>query len=64
MAIMLVLIAAGFAAIFGFEAFRARMIQKAIAGLRDPPQTVSTVTAARQPWQRKLHWQSGEESNA
>jgi len=54
MAIMLVLVALAFAAIFGFEAFKAHMIQKAIAGLRNPPQTVSTVTAATQPWQRRL----------
>jgi membrane fusion protein, multidrug efflux system len=54
MAIMLVLVALTFAAIFGFEAFKARMIQKAIAGLRNPPQTVSTVTASTQPWQKQL----------
>jgi membrane fusion protein (multidrug efflux system) len=54
MAIMLVLVAAVFAAIFGFEAFKARMIDKAIAGLRNPPQTVSTITAATQPWQKRL----------
>ena len=54
MAIMLVLVGAAFAAIFGFQAFKARMIQKAIAGLRNPPQTVSTITAATQPWQQRL----------
>ncbi|KWV59524.1 RND transporter [Bradyrhizobium macuxiense] len=54
MAIMLVLVGVAFAAIFGFEAFKARMIQKAIAGLRNPPQTVSTITAATQPWQKRL----------
>ena len=54
MAVMLVLVAAAFAAIFGFEAFKARMIQEAIAGLRNPPQTVSTVAAATQPWQKRL----------
>ena len=54
MAIMLVFVGAAFAAIFGFEAFKARMIQKAIAGLRNPPQTVSTITAATQPWQQRL----------
>ena len=54
MAIMLVLVGVAFAAIFGFEAFKARMIQKAIAGLRNPPQTVSTITAATQPWQQRL----------
>jgi membrane fusion protein, multidrug efflux system len=54
MAIMLVLVAAAFAAIFGFESFRAHMIQKAIAGLRNPPQTVSTVVASTKPWQSQL----------
>ncbi len=54
MAIMLVLVGTAFAAIFGFQAFKARMIAKAIAGLRNPPQTVSTITAATQPWQSRL----------
>jgi len=54
MAIMLILVGAAFAAIFGFQAFKTRMIQKAIAGLRNPPQTVSTTTAATQPWQQRL----------
>jgi membrane fusion protein, multidrug efflux system len=30
------------------------MIQGAISGLRNPPQTVSTITAATQPWQQRL----------
>jgi len=30
------------------------MIQKAIVGLRNPPQTVSTITAATQRWQKRL----------
>jgi membrane fusion protein (multidrug efflux system) len=54
MAIMLVLVGVAFAAIFGFQAFKARMIAKAIAGLRNPPQTVSTIKAATQPWQSRL----------
>lgn len=54
MAIMLVAVGVVFAAIFGFEAFRARMIQKAIEGLRNPPQTVSTITATTQQWQDRL----------
>lgn len=54
MAVMLVLVGAAFAAIFGFEAFKARIIQKAMAELRNPPQTVSTITAATQPWQKRL----------
>lgn len=54
MVVMLVLVGLVFAAIFGFEAFKARMIQRAIAGLQNPPQTVSTITAATQPWQKRL----------
>src|SRR5579864_562643 len=54
MAIMLTAVGLVFAAVFGFEAFRARMIQKAIAGLRNPPQTVSRITASTQQWQDRL----------
>ena len=54
MIIMLVAVGLVFAAVFGFEAFRARMIQKAITGLRNPPQTVSTITAMTQQWQDRL----------
>lgn len=54
MTVMLIAAGLAFAAIFGFEAFRARMIQKAIAGLRNPPQTVSTITAGVQQWQDRL----------
>jgi membrane fusion protein (multidrug efflux system) len=54
MAIMLMLVGVAFAAIFGFQAFKARMIQKAISSLRNPPQTVSTITAATQSWQKRL----------
>lgn len=55
MAIMLVAVGLVFAAVFGFEAFRARMIQKAITGLRNPPQAVSTITAGQQQWQDRLN---------
>ena len=54
MAIMLTAVAVVFAAVFGFEAFRARMIQKAIVALRNPPQAVSTMTARTQPWRDHL----------
>ncbi|MBK3659713.1 efflux RND transporter periplasmic adaptor subunit [Bradyrhizobium diazoefficiens] len=54
MTIMLVAVGLVFAAVFGFEAFRARMIQKAIAGLRNPPQTVSTIKASTERWQDRL----------
>jgi membrane fusion protein (multidrug efflux system) len=53
---LIMLVAAGlvFAAVFGFEAFRAKMIQKAMAALRNPPQTVSTITAGTQAWQDRI----------
>lgn len=54
MTVMLVAAGVVFAAIFGFEAFRAKMVQKAIEGLRNPPQTVSTITAGTQQWQDSL----------
>lgn len=54
MTIMLVAVGLVFTAVFGFEAFRARMIQKAIAGLRNPPQTVSTIKASTERWQDRL----------
>jgi membrane fusion protein (multidrug efflux system) len=54
MIIMLAAVGLVFAAIFGFQAFKAKMISKAIADLRNPPQTVSTITAATQKWQDQL----------
>lgn len=52
MAIMLVAVGAVFATIFGFQA--SAMIQKVIATLRNPPQTVSTIEAETQPWRDRL----------
>lgn len=54
MVIMLVLVGVVFGGIFGFEAFKAKMIEKAMASLANPPQTVSTTTAALQDWQHTL----------
>src|SRR5262245_24522019 len=54
MVIMLVLVAVVFGGIFGFEAFKAKMIEKAMASFANPPQTVSTTTAALQDWQPRL----------
>ena len=54
MAIMLVAVAIVFGAIFGFEAFKAKMISHAISALRNPPQTVSTITAEPQEWATTL----------
>ena len=54
MVIMLIAVAVVFGAIFGFQAFKAKMIGQAIANLRNPPQTISTMTAATQSWQDQL----------
>ncbi|MGA7804044.1 efflux RND transporter periplasmic adaptor subunit [Bradyrhizobium sp.] len=54
MIMMLVAVGVVFGAVFGFEAFKARMINKAIAGLRNPPQAVSTIEATTQQWQERL----------
>jgi membrane fusion protein (multidrug efflux system) len=51
---MLTAVAVAFAAVFGFEMFRARMIQKAIVDLKNPPQKVSTIMASTQGWQDQL----------
>jgi membrane fusion protein, multidrug efflux system len=54
MLIMLVAVGLVFGAVFGFEAFKTKMIQKAIAGLSNPPQTVSTITAKSESWSSTL----------
>ena len=43
-----------FGAVFGFEAFKGKMIRQAMAKLRNPPQTVSTVVARSQRWQNSI----------
>ena len=40
--------------VFGFQAFKSMMIQKAMAGLANQPQTVSTTVAQTQEWQPQL----------
>ena len=54
MIIMLVAVGLVFGAVFGFEAFKTKIIQKAIAGLSNPPQTVSTIAAKSQTWSSTL----------
>ncbi len=54
MVIMLVGVGVLFGLVFGFQAFKAKMIEKAMAALRSPPQTVSTTTATEQDWQSQL----------
>jgi membrane fusion protein (multidrug efflux system) len=54
MVIMLAGVGVLFGLVFGFQAFKAKMIEKAMAALRSPPQTVSTTTATEQDWQSQL----------
>lgn len=54
MVIMLALTALVLGGVFGFEAFRASMIQKVMASLANPPQTVSTMVARSEDWQPQL----------
>jgi membrane fusion protein (multidrug efflux system) len=51
MIIMLVILGVVLGGYFGFQQFKAKMIHKFLAGMANPPQTVSTVTAATQTWQ-------------
>jgi membrane fusion protein (multidrug efflux system) len=51
MVIMLIVIGAILAGIFGFQAFKNRMIAAYIANLKAPPQTVSTIDAPMSSWQ-------------
>lgn len=54
MIIMLVLAGLVFGGIFGFQAFKGRMIKKFMASMGNAPQTVSTMSAGFQQWQPKL----------
>jgi membrane fusion protein, multidrug efflux system len=54
MAIMLITTGLIFGAVFGFQVFKAKMIAQAMAALSNPPQTVSTMTAALQEWRPQL----------
>jgi membrane fusion protein, multidrug efflux system len=54
MIIMLGVVGAVFAGLAWFVNFRASMIQKALAALADPPQTVSTTTAVISEWQPSM----------
>lgn len=51
MTIMLTAMAVLFGSLYGFQTFKNMMIRKAISGMANPPQTVSTVVAASAPWQ-------------
>ncbi|WEK48835.1 MAG: efflux RND transporter periplasmic adaptor subunit [Candidatus Kaistia colombiensis] len=54
MVIMLVLTGLVLGGVFGFQLFKASMIQKVMASLANPPQTVSTTVAASQDWRSTL----------
>ena len=54
MIIMLVLVGLVFGAIFGFQAFKGRMMKKFMSSGGLPPQTVSAMKAAYQEWQPQL----------
>lgn len=54
MIIMLVLAGLVFGGIFGFEAFKGRMIKKFMASMGSAPQTVSTMSVGYQDWQPQL----------
>jgi membrane fusion protein (multidrug efflux system) len=51
MIIMLVAVAVVLGIVFGFQAFKGKMIGKAMAGMAVAPVTVATVTATAQDWQ-------------
>ena len=51
MVIMLIVIGAILAGLFGFQAFNNDMIAAYIANLKAPPQTVSTIDAPMSSWQ-------------
>ena len=51
---MLAAMAVLFGGLYGFQTFKDMMIRKAIGGLSNPPQTVSTVVASNAPWQTTL----------
>jgi len=51
MIIMLVAVAAVLGAIFGFQAFKGKMIAQYMKGFASAPQTIAAATAASQDWQ-------------
>lgn len=54
MVVMLVLTGVVLGGVFGFQLFKASMIQKVMASLANPPQTVSTTVATAQDWRSTL----------
>ncbi len=54
MIIMLIAVGLVFGGVFGFQIFQKAMIKKFMSAMPQPPQTVSTVTAAIQEWQPQI----------
>jgi membrane fusion protein (multidrug efflux system) len=54
MIIMLVGVGIVLGGFFGFQVFKAHIIAQVMAGMANPPQTVSTVTAGLQDWQPQV----------
>ncbi len=54
MVLMLLIAGVLFGAIFGFQAFKSRMIKKYLSSQGVPPQTVSTIKAGYEAWQPAL----------
>jgi membrane fusion protein (multidrug efflux system) len=54
MIIMLVTVGLLFGGVFGFHAFRNKMMMKSMAAQKSPPVTVSTIKAELHPWQPQL----------
>jgi membrane fusion protein, multidrug efflux system len=55
MVIMLVSVGLLFGAIFGYQAFKAKMIKQFMASMKMPPATVTAMKAELQPWQPQLN---------
>jgi membrane fusion protein (multidrug efflux system) len=55
MVLMLLIAGVIFGAIFGFQAFKSRMIKKYLSSQGVPPQTVATIKATYQEWQPELN---------
>ncbi|HET7884038.1 MAG TPA: efflux RND transporter periplasmic adaptor subunit [Acetobacteraceae bacterium] len=54
MVIMLIGVGVVLGGFFGFQVFKAHIIAQVMAGMANPPQTVSTVTASVQEWQPQV----------
>lgn len=54
MVIMLIVTGVILGGLFGFQAFKSRMIAAYLANLKAPAQTVSTITATSSPWRTTL----------